>query len=135
MAFIAIFTSTNKETMMSESSKTAIPEFIGNLSSGTAEAKLGLMISQVALGTHMYGGKKKGKVSLDLTFSQFGEPEHPQVLIEAKISQKTPTKRGSKAEDDTTESLFYVARGGKLSVLPPKENAIGQLGVELVTNG
>ena len=44
--------------------------------------------------------------------------------ISHKLKMVTPTKRGKKSEEDTTETPMWVGKGGKLTILPEDQ---GQL--------
>jgi len=99
---------------MKESRLTNVDEFNDALNVGIFKEKMGALLSDVALGTVVHGdGKRKGKVNIEFTFTQVGE--HDQVIVSHKISHKTPTKRGFKMEDDTTETPMFVGRGGRLT--------------------
>jgi hypothetical protein len=104
---------------------TDVVEFLSECSAGTLIEKLSMSLSDAGL-AQVYNdvGNKKAVVGLQFTFQQLGEND--QVMISCKINKSIPTKRGKKAEEDTTDTVFFVGKGGKLSVLPPKEENSGQ---------
>ena len=107
------------------SNATDIDSFISDLDGGVLKEKLAHILSEVALGTVLHGGRAiKGKVNLELTLQPIGE--HSQVIISHKLSHSTPTQRGKKMEENTTETPMFVAKGGRLSIDQPKEEHDGQ---------
>lgn len=112
-------------------SKTNITEFIGELGAGTVESKLEHVLSDAALSAVMHGdGKRKSKVAIELTFSQVGE--NNQVIVSHKIACTSLTKRGKRMEEDTTETPFFVGKGGVLTINPPEEEMTGQFNLQKV---
>ena len=109
--------------------ETNVEEFIGELNAGIFREKLAHVLSECALGTVTHGnGKKKGKVTIELTLNQVGE--NNQVIVSQKLASITPTKRGKKSEEDTTETPMHVGRGGAMTATPPKEENSGQFTLE-----
>ena len=108
------------------SRETDVKELMESLNAGVFNQKLGLILSDTALGVIHFGGQKrmKGKVIIELSMEQVGEND--QVIISHKLSNATPTKRGKKMEEDTTETPFFVGKGGKLTLTPPEETDGGQ---------
>lgn len=105
---------------------TNVDDFIGELGAGVIKEKLSHVLSEAALGVITHGnGNKKGKVTLELTINRVGEND--QVIISHKIAHLTPTKRGKKSEEDTTETSFFVGKGGVLTIDQPKEDKNGQI--------
>lgn len=114
--------------------KTDVNDFIGELGAGVVAEQLGTLLSSCSLGTVHHGvGAKKGKITLELTISQMGENE--QVVVSHKLLHKTPTKRGTQSEDMTAETMFYVGRGGQLTINPPKEDNNGQYSLASEADG
>lgn len=114
--------------------KTNVNDFIEELGGGVFAEKLAHTLSEAALGTIIHGnGTKKGKVTIELTFKQIGEND--QVSISHKLAHVTPTKRGKRSEEDTTETAMFVSRGGVLSVAPPKEDLRGQFTLKQEADG
>lgn len=110
--------------------KTEVSEFIANLEAGTLESQLGYTLSKAALSVMLHGqGKRKGKVNLELTISEFNDR---QVIISHKLSSTILTSKGKTSEDATTDTPFYVAKGGVLSIMPPKEEFTGQRNLQEV---
>jgi len=105
--------------------KTDVVEFIGECNAGILIEKLSLALSEAAIAQINHGaGSKRAKVSLEFTFQQMGDNE--QVIVSHKLSTSTPTKRGKKAEEDVTDTAFFVGKGGVLSIGPPEEEETGQ---------
>lgn len=114
--------------------ETNIDDFISELGAGVFKEKLSHVLSEAALGTILHGnGKRKGKVSLEFTFSQIGEND--QVVVSHKITHLTLTKRGKRSEEDLTETPMFVGKGGVMTVSPPKENSKGQFSLESEKDG
>jgi len=113
-------------------SQTNVENFLGELEAGVFKEKFAHLLSDVALGTVINGGKKKGKVTVELTLSQVGE--NNQVIVQSKLSHITPTKRGQKAEVTVNETPFFVAKGGVMQIEPPKEEFNGQFNLSAVKN-
>ncbi|VDY36193.1 Uncharacterised protein [Morganella morganii] len=78
-----------------------------------------LPLNEVAFGTNKNGGT--GEVHVIFKFTQSDED---RVKISHKLKMITPTKRGKKSEEDTTETPMWVGKGGKLTILPEDQ---GQL--------
>ena len=55
---------------------------------------------------------------------KFTQSDEDRVKISHKLKMVTPTKRGKKSEEDTTETPMWVGKGGKLTILPEDQ---GQL--------
>lgn len=105
--------------------QTNVNDFMSELGAGVLSEKLAHILSDVALGTSLHGQGKKGKVTLEFTFSQT-DSESDQVKISHKIGHATPTKRGKKTEEDTTSTVFFVGKGGVLTINAPEEESSGQ---------
>ena len=110
--------------------QTDVNDFIEELGAGVFKDKLAHILSDTALGTILHGNGKKGKVTLEFTLEQISDND--QVMVFHKLSHSTPTKRGKKAEEDTTATPFYVGKGGVLSITVPKENEGGQQNAALI---
>lgn len=111
-----------------ESTQTKVVDFISELNAGMLVEKLGVLLSQAALGT-ILNNNKKGKVGCEFTFTQIGEND--QVIVTVKLTNSTPTKRGKTTEEDCTDTPFYVGRGGKLTIELPKQNFDGQFALDM----
>ena len=112
-------------------SKTNVEDFLGELGAGAFRDKFAFTLSEAALAVCVNGnGKKKSKVSVELTLEQMGDND--QVIISHKLAKSVPTKRGKKIEEDTTESVFFVGKGGVMTINPPKEDMTGQYALKPV---
>lgn len=110
---------------MADNPLTNVDDFIGELGAGVFKETLAAFLSKCALGTVLYSkGQKKGKVTVEFTIEQLGDNE--QVKISHKLGHSTPTPRGKAGEEGTTETTFFVGKGGVLTVNPPKEENSGQ---------
>ena len=110
---------------MSEQKTTNLNDFMGELGAGVFQAKIEHCLSEAALNTILHGsGNKKGKVTMEFTFTQIGEND--QVVVSHKLVSSTPTKRGKRVEEDLTDTPMFVGKYGVLSVEPPKEEMTGQ---------
>lgn len=105
---------------------TNVDDFLGEMHAGTFKQKLAVILSQAAQGAVTNAGAhcKKAKVFIELNISQIGEND--QVVVSHKIGSIIPTKRGKKTEEDTTETPFFVGKGGQMTINPPKEEESGQ---------
>lgn len=106
-------------------SRTNVNDFIGELNAGILINQLGDTLSEAALATVLHGkGNKKGKVNIELSFTQIGEND--QVVVSAKLSKSVPTKRGKKSEENITDTPMFVGKGGVLTIDAPKVDDSGQ---------
>lgn len=120
-----------RNKMGKEKTETNVGDFLSDLQAGKLLAKFGQSLSDAALGVVLFGNKnKKSKVTLEFVFQKVGEND--QVIVSHKVSHKTPTKTGNKAEEDTTQTPMFVGRHGRLSIAPPREEHRGQLTLEKV---
>lgn len=114
---------------MSNKRETNVADFIGECNAGILMDKLALALSDAAMSQLNHGiGSKKAKVSLEFTFQQMGDNE--QVIVSHKLSTSNPTKRGKKAEEDVTDTAFFVGKGGQLTINQPKEDDNGQFALD-----
>lgn len=114
--------------------ETNVTDFIDELGAGVFKEKLAYALSECAQGTIIHGkGSKKGKVTIELTLAQIGDQD--QVMVSHKMSYTTPTKRGKKSEEDTTQTPMFVGRGGAMSVSPPREDLKGQFQLQHDADG
>ena len=98
--------------------QTDAKEFIGELSGGVLEQKLGAILSEVASG--VIDHNKAGQVVLTLDLKRIGNSY--QVAIKHKISYKVPTANGDRSENNTTETPMHVGSGGKLTLFPENQH-------------
>ena len=116
------------------SNETNISDLFGELGGGVFAEKISAVLSEAALGAVLHGhGKKKGKVTIELTMKQVGEND--QVIINHRLINETPTKRGKRVEDDTTETPFFVGKGGRLTIDAPREDEGGQFSLASERDG
>lgn len=119
------------EEKIQTDSKTNTQDFFSELGAGAFEPKLAFTLSEAALNACLYGnGKRASKVTLTFTIKQLGDND--QVVISHKIAKEVPTARGKKAEEDVTETSFFVGKGGVLSMAPPREDNSGQFSLSRV---
>ena len=112
-------------------SKTNINDFLSELGCGNFADKLAFTLSEAALNQIVHGqGNKKSKITIEFSFQQMGDNE--QVIISHKLAKSLPTKRGKKSEEDTTETVFFVGKGGVMTVEPPREEDTGQFNLKQV---
>lgn len=110
---------------------TDVQVFFGELAGGTFEGKIGVALSEVAMGTTLHGSKGvKGKLSVEFTFERMNDND--QVMVAHKIIVDRPTKRGRNKESDTTHTAMFVGPGGVLSIAPPRVDSQGQGNFQLV---
>ncbi len=113
------------------STKTNVEDFMGELGAGAFTQKLAHILSEAALNQVLHGqGNKKSKINIEFSFQQMGDND--QVIISHKLSKSLPTRRGKKMEEDTTETVFFVGKGGVMTIDPPKEEFDGQFTLEQV---
>jgi len=104
------------------------------MNAGVFKQKVEALLSECASGVVNHGnGKQKGKVILTFSLGQVGQGE--QVNIQHSIQTATPTKRGKKGETDTTETTFFVGRGGKLTFDQPRSSDNGQYSLDQEADG
>ena len=104
---------------------TDVNDFFDELGAGVFKQKLAHVLSEVAAGVIAYGGgKRKGKVTIELSIAQLGENE--QLLINQKLAFELPLKRGKRMETDVTDSAFFVGIGGEITATEPREENSGQ---------
>ncbi|EDD1226327.1 hypothetical protein GAZ50_05970 [Salmonella enterica] len=99
--------------------QTNVESFINDLDGGVFINKVGAVLSEVALGVN--NTNKKGKVIIELELSSLDEN---RVSIAHKLKFNRPTMRGSKSEEDTTNTPMYVNKGVELTLFQKNQ---GQL--------
>lgn len=100
--------------------ETNVADFISNLGAGVTEKVLSRVLSDTATAVLLNGGKRNGKVSLELTFDRMSEDSEYAVKVNTKLSFKKPTSKGSSSEDMTHESIFFIDPQKGLVDAPPK---------------
>lgn len=96
---------------------TEISAFIGDLNGGTVEESISKILSEAALSTVNHG--KASKVVLTFDITQIAESQ--QVKVAHKLNYKMPTATGSVSEDTTTNTPFYVNKGGRMTIFPENQ--------------
>jgi hypothetical protein len=119
---------------MSNDRKTNIVDFFGECNAGILAEKIAVALSDAAMAQINHGGgNKKAKLTIEFGFQQMGDNE--QVIVSHKLSSSLPTKRGKKAEEDVTETAFFVGKGGQLTINQPVEEEGGQFGLTSEIDG
>lgn len=80
--------------------QTDVNVFINDLDGGVFVNKLGAVLSEVAFGVN--STNKKGKVCVEFELSSLDEN---RVSVSHKLKFTRPTMRGSKSEEDTTNTV------------------------------
>lgn len=119
---------------MSNERKTDVNDFLGECNAGILIEKIAVALSDAAMSQINHGGgNKKAKLTIEFGFQQMGDNE--QVIVSHKLASSLPTKRGKKAEEDITETAFFVAKGGRLTINQPTEEESGQFGLNREIDG
>lgn len=99
---------------------TKAPSFVDvfeELDAGILDRKVSAALAQTALAVvNAESRKQTGKVTLEFEIARIGEGA--QVTMSHKLSYARPTLRGKVQETDTTQTLLYVGKGGKLTITP-----------------
>lgn len=107
---------------------TNVPGFIPvleELDAGIFERKVAHALAETARAVVNADSKKQsGKITIELDITRIGEGA--QVQMTHKLSYARPTLRGKIQETDTTQTLLYVGKGGKLTVTPDTQLEIFQ---------
>ena len=108
------------------SNETKAPGFVPvleELDAGIFERKIAHALAETARAVVNAESKKQsGKITIELELTRIGEGA--QVQMQHKLSYARPTLRGKIQETDTTETLLYVGKGGKLTVTPDTQMEI-----------
>ncbi len=121
---------------MSHNTQTDVDVFMEALNAGIFKEKLAVLLSSASNGVALHGGgSRKGNVKVEFGLQRFGQEEQAQIVVTAKISHATLTQRGKRTEEDSADTVFYVGRGGQLSVTPPKEDFKGQYSLQAEKDG
>ncbi|WP_202842056.1 hypothetical protein [Luteimonas saliphila] len=100
--------------------KTDFVGLLDELNAGIFLQQINAALSDVALGTALYGDKgKAGEVTIKMKLTRIGESS--QVAMKHTLSFSKPTTRGKASEEASTETPLYVHRGGKLAVMPEEQ--------------
>lgn len=99
---------------------TGAPGFVPvleELDAGIFERKIAQALAETARSVVNADSKKQsGKITIELDLTRIGEGA--QVQMTHKLTYARPTLRGKIQETDTTQTLLYVGRGGKLTITP-----------------
>lgn len=102
------------------SKPTNIPDFMSSLGAGVTEQIMAKVLTDTAMAVLVHGGKRNGKVTLELTLDKMSEDSDVGVKVNAKLAYKIPTAKGSKQEDEVRESVFFIDPQKGLVDTPPK---------------
>jgi hypothetical protein len=109
--------------MEKERDSFSVTGMLADLDGGTFESKLDYALRTTARAVRNHDSNKvKGEVTITFKVQRVGEGA--QVMVDHKIGSKTPTTRGSKAEDDTTQTVMYVSSNGGLTVMPDTQGRL-----------
>lgn len=104
------------------SNDTDLSQILDDLNGGVFAQQVGHALSDVALGTVAHGDKGKcGEVVIKFKMSRIGESS--QVAVKHTLSFVRPTSKGKRSEETTNETPMYVARGGRMSLIPDTQQA------------
>lgn len=96
---------------------TNITELLGELDAGVFTEILSHVVSEMALSVVEHD--RPGKLSIVLDMKKLGNGQ--QLSVGHKIVATRPTLRGKSTEEDASDSVMYVGRGGKLTLLPENQ--------------
>jgi hypothetical protein len=102
--------------MSGEMKQQDVQGFIGDLDAGVFEQKLARAIKDVSSGVIKGEKAKKGKITITFDITRIGASA--QVSVDHKLSYSAPTDKGKFSEEDTTQTIMYVHRGGVLDMFP-----------------
>lgn len=93
------------------------------LDAGVLADKLDAIVREVALNTVEYSdGKRKGKVSLELTFDRIKDTQ--QIELSTKLIYTKPTPYGKSGEEETKQQVMYVGKRGRLLFAPESQGSL-----------
>lgn len=91
-----------------------VQDMLGDLDGGSLLNQIGHSVHEVAKSVVLHGdGKRKGKVTLELTFEQIKGAS--QVRIGHKLTFKKLTERGDQTETRENDAPMHVTRTGVTS--------------------
>ncbi|MBT11382.1 MAG: hypothetical protein CMI02_05025 [Oceanospirillaceae bacterium] len=105
---------------MSNQRGTDLPEFINDLDGGVFAEKVSHALSDVAAG--VIETDKNGEVTLKFKLGRVGNSH--RIQIKHSLTYKVPERNGNYSQENTTESVMHVNRGGRITVFPEDQ---GQL--------
>lgn len=89
-------------------------EFLAELDGGSFEAMLAIALSETA--AKVIDNAKQGECTIKLKLKPIEGTK--QINCEATIVNKHPTLMGSATNEATTNTVFHVGKGGRLSLVP-----------------
>lgn len=87
-----------------------VQNMIEDLDGGSLMDQLAVAIHEAAKSAVLHGGKRKSKVTLDLTFDQIKGAS--QVMIDHKLTFKTLSAKGDVTETRMNQAPMHVTRTG-----------------------
>lgn len=93
-------------------------DLLQELDAGVFAQKLARALADVALGVVTTG--KTGKVTMQIDMKQIANGS--QINMDHKLLYVKPTGNGKATEENTTSTAVYVGSGGKLTLLPDRQN-------------
>lgn len=96
------------------------PEFTAvyeELDAGIFDRKVSHAMAQTAMAVVNADDKnKKGRVTIEYEIERIGDGA--QINMTHKLTYVRPTLRGKVQETDSTQTLLYVGKGGKMTITP-----------------
>lgn len=106
---------------MSNSNRgTDLPQFINDLDGNVFAEKVARALSRVAAGVIEHD--KGGELTIKFKLARIGNSH--RVTIKHGLNYKVPEANGSYSQDNTTESVMHVNKGGHMSVFPENQNQL-----------
>lgn len=105
------------------SNEMTIESLLGDIDGGVFEAKALMALKEAAMRVVETG--KKGKVTIELSFSRISESS--QVSVGAKLKADTPKSKGRIIEEDEVDTPMYVGVKGNLSAFPQHQVDVEEL--------
>lgn len=122
---------------MSEIEQTAtdVVEVIDNLGGGVMRQQVQAALSEIARNVVNFGnGKTTGKLSIEFSLRAYGK-DQAQMEITAVVKTSQPSRYGKKSEEVGSEQIYWIGRGGKLTINQPKEDHKGQFSLQVQRDG
>lgn len=104
--------------MSTQDRGTDLPEFMNDLDGGVFAEKVARALSDVAAGVIDFDNK--GELTLKFKLDRIGNSH--RVGIKHQLNYKVPEANGSYTQDNLTESVMHVNRGGRMSVFPENQH-------------
>jgi len=100
--------------------QTDVHKFIGDLSGGVLEQKLGAILSEVA--GAVIDHNKVGKVNLEFSLKRIGNTY--QLEVSHALKYTCPTANGDRSENNKTVTPMFVGTGGAISLFPEGQDSL-----------